>query len=138
MIVSVRPGADLAAVTERLTSQGVTIDSNLTSINALVTANDTSNNVILSADADIVTVEANCVFSLDDPNPTDDDTSGMSGQATLTDGGTGLNGDARGFGFGLNGAVTPSSTQTSPWWGLDRIDSRSGRDSKYEYGTATG
>ena len=35
-------------------------------------------------------------------------------------------------------SITAHSTQSAPPWGLDRIDSRSGRDQSFNYGTATG
>ena len=39
---------------------------------------------------------------------------------------------------GGGGARSDSGVQLGPPWGLDRIDSRSGTDNRYNYGTANG
>ena len=68
-------------------------------------------------DPEVDSVEANCIIQLDDPATDEQDD---------------LDPPAKGD------AVTTQGVQLNAPWGLDRIDSRSGRDALYNYGTSLG
>ena len=69
--------------------------------------------------------EADCIVVLDDPREKD-----PKSKLTLT-----LNASG---GPTTAGTISTQSAQSNAPWGLDRIDARSGRDSTYTYGAATG
>jgi len=79
-------------------------------------------NGILDDEANVASVEADCIILLDDPHDKDG-----AGEQVETEGED-----------GIRRLQAANGIQEGAIWGLDRIDSRSGKDTKFNYGQATG